>query len=62
MAIYSFYIIAKSGQLMFNYEHNFPKVETEKSFTYPMDVKLTYKNHRTLVAFGQRDGIFGECR
>ncbi|CAG7728219.1 unnamed protein product [Allacma fusca] len=34
---------------------NHIEVETERTFTYPMDIKLTFKNHRTSVAFGQRD-------
>jgi len=57
MAIHSVYIISKSGGMIFNYDHNFPKVETERSFTYPVDVKLELRNKKLVVVFGQRDGI-----
>ncbi|KAL4715373.1 hypothetical protein ACJJTC_015144 [Scirpophaga incertulas] len=57
MVIYGVYIVSKSGGLIYNYDHNIPKVETEKSFSFPLDLKLQYENKKVIVAFGQRDGI-----
>ncbi len=57
MAIHSIYILSKSGGLIYQFDHNVPKVEVEKTFTYPLDVQLTEQNKRVVVAFGQRDGI-----
>ncbi|XP_014488381.1 PREDICTED: trafficking protein particle complex subunit 4 [Dinoponera quadriceps] len=57
MVIYSVYIVSKSGGLIFNHDHNVPKIEIEKSFNYPLDIKLNYENKKVIVAFGQRDGI-----
>lgn len=57
MVIYGVYIVSKSGGLIFNHDHNVPKVETEKVFNYPLDITLSYENKKTIVAFGQRDGI-----
>ncbi|XP_012253630.1 trafficking protein particle complex subunit 4 [Athalia rosae] len=57
MVIYGVYIVSKSGGLIFNHDHNVPKVETEKTFTYPLDIHLNYENKKIVVAFGQRDGI-----
>jgi len=57
MAIHSVYIVSKSGGMIFNYDHNFPKVETEKSFTYPLELKLELRNKKLVVVFGQKDGI-----
>jgi len=57
MVIYGVYIVSKSGGLIFNHDHNVPKVENERSFNYPLDIKLTYENKKIVVSFGQRDGI-----
>ncbi|KAH0950008.1 hypothetical protein HN011_000400 [Eciton burchellii] len=57
MVIYGVYIVSKSGGLIFNHDHNVPKIEVEKSFNYPLDIKLNYENKKVMVAFGQRDGI-----
>ena len=59
--IYSVYIISRSGGLIFNYdiESNYPSTEVEKTFSYPLDVKLEYANQRISVMFGQRDNIKG---
>ncbi|CAG9771379.1 unnamed protein product [Ceutorhynchus assimilis] len=57
MVIHGIYIVSKSGGLIFNLEHNVPKIETEKRFTYPLDIKLNYENKKISVQFGQRDGI-----
>lgn len=63
MVIYGVYIVSKSGGLIFNHDHNVPKVENERTFAYPLDIKLAYENKKIVVAFGQRDGINGtDCR
>lgn len=60
MGIYGIYIVSKSGGLIFNYDHYVPKIETEKTFSYPLDIKLHYENKKIVVEFGQRDGICGQ--
>ncbi|KOB70489.1 Trafficking protein particle complex subunit 4 [Operophtera brumata] len=62
MVIYGVYIVSKSGGLIYNYDHNIPRVETEKTFGYPLDIKLQYENKKVVVAFGQRDGINEDSR
>lgn len=62
MVIYGVYIVSKSGGLIFNHDHNIPKIETEKVFNYPIDLKLDIDAKKVVVAFGQKDGINGECR
>ncbi|XP_017772191.1 PREDICTED: trafficking protein particle complex subunit 4 [Nicrophorus vespilloides] len=57
MVIYGVYIVSKSGGLIFNHDHNVPKIETEKTFSYPLDIKLANENKKIIVEFGQRDGI-----
>ncbi|KAI4479318.1 PREDICTED: trafficking protein particle complex subunit 4 [Polistes canadensis] len=57
MVIYGVYIVSKSGGLIFNHDHNIPKVENEKTFNYPLDIKLNYENKKVVVSFGQKDGI-----
>ncbi|KAJ9594426.1 hypothetical protein L9F63_014151 [Diploptera punctata] len=57
MVIYGVYIVSKSGGLIFNHDHNIPKLETEKTFSFPLDIKLQYENKKIVVDFGQRDGI-----
>lgn len=57
MVIYGVYIVSKSGGLIFNHDHNIPKIETEKVFNYPIDLKLEYDAKKVAVAFGQKDGI-----
>lgn len=57
MAIYSIYILSKSGGLIFQYDHNSPKVEVEKKWNYPLDIQLSEQNKRVVVTFGQKDGI-----
>lgn len=59
MVIYGVYIVSKSGGLIFNHDHNIPKIENEKTFSYPLDIKLQIENKKIIVAFGQRDGIHG---
>ncbi|XP_035740520.1 trafficking protein particle complex subunit 4-like isoform X2 [Vespa mandarinia] len=59
MVIYGVYIVSKSGGLIFNHDHNIPKVENERTFAYPLDIKLNYENKKIVVSFGQKDGING---
>lgn len=62
--IYSIYIISKSGGLIYNYdvESNFPVTDVEKTFSYPLDIKLEFIKPRIIVGFGQRDNIRGTIR
>lgn len=62
MVIYGIYIVSKSGGLIFNHDHNVPKIENEKTFSYPLDIKLNYENKKVVVEFGQRDGIHGKIK
>lgn len=59
MVVYGVYIVSKSGGLIFNLDHNVPKVETEKVFSYPIDLRLAYETKKVSVQFGQKDGIHG---
>lgn len=59
MVIYGVYIVSKSGGLIFNHDHNIPKIENEKVFNYPVDLKLDFDTKKISVAFGQKDGISG---
>lgn len=60
MVIHGVYIVSKSGGLIFNHDHNIPKVETEKVFNYPIDLKLDIDAKKVSVAFGKKDGINGK--
>lgn len=62
MVIYGVYIVSKSGGLIFNHDHNITKIETEKTFSFPLDIQLQCENKKVVVAFGQRDGIMGMWR
>ncbi|KAI5745065.1 hypothetical protein M8J76_007938 [Diaphorina citri] len=57
MVIYGVYIVSKSGGLIFNYDHNVPKIENAVTFQFPLNIKLTLENKKIVVSFGQRDGI-----
>lgn len=59
MGIYGVYIISKSGGLIFNMDYSIPKIEIEKTFSYPLDLVLDYDSKKISVAFGERDGIMG---
>ena len=59
MVVYSVFVISKSGGLIYNYDHNQSAPEVEKTFSYPLDLKLDYVDQRIVVTFGQRDGIKG---
>lgn len=59
--IYGVYIVSKSGGLIFNLDHNIPKVENEKVFNYPIDLMLDYNDPKKVsVTFGQKEGINGK--
>lgn len=60
MVIYGVYIVSKSGGLIFNHDQTVPRIETERVFNYPIDMKLEFETNRISVAFGQKDGINGE--
>ena len=51
------FIVSKSGGLIFDYDHNVPVIETEKTYSYPLDIQLKFENNRVVVAFGERDGV-----
>lgn len=57
MPVYSVYILSKSGGLIYQHDHNIPTVENEKTFSYPLEVKLDVQNRNIVVSYGQRDGI-----
>lgn len=57
MVVHSFYVINRSGGLIFSYEHSIPKIEFEKTFSYPLDFVLKQGQKGVVVDFGQRDGI-----
>jgi len=57
MGIYNIFIVSKSGGLIFNYDHDTPVLELEKTYSHPLDIQLKYENKRIVVAFGERDGV-----
>ena len=57
MGVFYVFIVSKSGGLIFNYDHKVPAVETEKTFSFPLDIQLKFENNRIIVAFGERDGV-----
>jgi len=57
MGIYNIFIVSKSGGLIYHYDHNVPNRETEKTFSFPLDIKLEMEHKRIAVVFGERDGI-----
>lgn len=59
MVIYGVYIVSKSGGLIFNHDQTVPRVETERVFNYPIDLKLEFEPKKITVVFGQKDGING---
>jgi len=62
MAIFGVYIINRAGGLIHQYDHNSQlyKVETEKTFSYPIELVLKTYDDKVVVAFGQRDGVKGK--
>jgi len=57
MTIYSVYIVNKSGGLIYQKDYHKPPQENEKTFSYPLELKLEAKSDGVCVVFGQRDGI-----
>uniref|UniRef100_A0A1A9UYL4 Trafficking protein particle complex subunit n=1 Tax=Glossina austeni TaxID=7395 RepID=A0A1A9UYL4_GLOAU len=57
MIIYGVYIVSKSGGLIFNLDNNVPRIEHEKTFTYPLDIILDYSPKKVSVVFNRKDGI-----
>jgi len=57
VGIFNIFIVSKSGGLIYHYDHNVPVTETEKTFGYPLDIKLELEHKRVAVVFGERDGI-----
>ncbi|XP_037957843.1 trafficking protein particle complex subunit 4 [Teleopsis dalmanni] len=57
MIIYGVYIVSKSGGLIFNLDNNVPRIEHEKSFTYPLDIVLDYDSKKVTVAFNKKESI-----
>ncbi|EDW37374.1 GL25559 [Drosophila persimilis] len=57
MIIYGVYIVSKSGGLIFNLDNHVPRIEHEKTFTYPLDLVLDYDSKKVSVAFNRKDGI-----
>lgn len=60
MAIFSVYVVNKAGGLIYQLDHYAPRSESEKTFSFPLELVLRPHDERVLVAFGQRDGIRGE--
>lgn len=61
MAIFSVYVVNKAGGLIYQLDHYAPRADTEKTFSFPLDLVLRLHDERVVVAFGQRDGIRGEA-
>ena len=59
MGIYNVFIVSKSGGLIYQHDHNLPTIENEKTFSFPLELKLDVQNRNIVVSFGQRDGIKG---
>ncbi|XP_064896202.1 trafficking protein particle complex subunit 4 isoform X2 [Columba livia] len=57
MAIFSVYVVNKAGGLIYQLDHCAPRADTEKTFSFPLDLVLRPHDERVVVAFGQRDGI-----
>lgn len=57
MVVYSVYIINKAGSLIYHYDHYIPATESEKTFTFPVDLQLALEDERVVIKCGSRDGI-----
>jgi len=57
IGIFNIFIVSKSGGLIYHYDHNVTVTETEKTFGFPLDIKLELEHKRVAVIFGERDGI-----
>lgn len=59
MIIYGIFIVSKSGTLIFDLDYNIPRIENEKTFSYPLDLVLDYNDPKNaIVVFGQKEGSF----
>ena len=58
--MFAIYIINRAGGLIYQHDHNLPKVEIEKTFSYPLELTLKIYDEKVVVGFGQRDGIKGK--
>uniref|UniRef100_A0A6I8RUQ8 Trafficking protein particle complex subunit n=1 Tax=Xenopus tropicalis TaxID=8364 RepID=A0A6I8RUQ8_XENTR len=59
MAIFSVYVVNKAGGLIYQLDNQSPRSESEKTFSFPLDLVLKVHDERVIVSFGQRDGIKG---
>jgi len=59
MAIFGVYIINRAGGLIYQYDHNMPRVEVEKTYGFPLDLTLKTYDGKIVVSFGQKDGVKG---
>ncbi len=58
MGIFNIFIVSKSGGLIYHYDHDLPQYEVEKTFGFPLEVKLGREHgQRVVVVFGGRDGV-----
>lgn len=57
MAIFGVYIINRAGGLIYQYDHNMPRVEVEKTYGFPLDISLKTYDGKVVVSFGQKDGV-----
>jgi len=60
MAIFGVYIINRAGGLIYQYDHNMPRVEVEKTYGFPLDLTLKTYDGKIVVSFGQKDGVKGK--
>jgi len=60
MAIFGIYIINRAGGLVYQYDHNMPRVEVEKTYGFPLDLTLKTYDGKIVVSFGQKDGVKGK--
>ena len=57
MTIYSIMIISRAGGLIYQHDYNIPKVEIEKTYSFPLEFVLKVYDEKVVVSFGQRDGV-----
>jgi len=60
MAIFGIYIVNRAGGLIYQYDHNMPRVEVEKTYGFPLDLTLKTYDGKIVVSFGQKDGVKGK--
>lgn len=57
MVIYSVFLVSKNGGLIYHYDNHRPDASVERTFDYPLQLKLAWKDNRCVVTFGQLDGV-----